>query len=194
MKNIGILLFNDIELLDFAGPFEVFSVTGELSGYTLCRTFTVEENGSKVKTVNGLQVIPDYSFADCPHIDILIVPGGVGTRDLIRKENIIQWVLKKHEKSEITFSVCSGSRILGKAGLLDGIEYTTHHEVMEEMLSIAPDGILNRDKRFTDPGKILTSAGISAGIDLSLYIVERLFGPDAMKKTKAYMEYGEWNS
>ncbi len=193
-KNVGILIFNNIELLDFAGPFEVFSVTGELSGYTLCRTFTVEEYGETITTVNGLRVIPDFHFNNSPEIDILVIPGGAGSRDASERESVIKWVLQRNERSGITFSVCSGSRILGRAGLLDNIEYTTHHEVADEMTGIAPRGILVRGRRFTESGKIMTSAGISAGIDLSLYIVEKLWGNDIMEKTKIYMEYGDWNS
>ena len=192
MKNAGILVFNNIELLDFAGPYEVFSVTGELSGNKLCRTFIVEEHGEIVKSVNGLKVIPDYSFADSPDIDILIIPGGAGSKEIMENESIINWVLLKNEKSEVTYSVCSGSRILGRAGLLDNIEYTTHHEVIDDMLKIAPKGLLRENMRFTGSGKIFSSAGISAGIDLSLHIVERLFGRDIMERTKAYMEYGDW--
>lgn len=194
IKNVGILIFDKIELLDFAGPFEVFSVTGELSGYTLCRTFTVEEHGETITTVNGLRVIPDFSFSNSPDIDILVIPGGSGSRDSAARESVIKWVSVCNERSEITFSVCSGSRILGRAGLLDNIEYTTHHEVADEMTGIAPRGILVTGKRFIGSGKIFTSAGISAGIDLSLYIVEKIFGKETMKKTKAYMEYGDWTN
>jgi len=192
MKNIGILLFNDIELLDFAGPYEVFSVSNELNDYTLCKTFTVEEHGKAIRSVNGLKVIPDYSFSDCPGIDVLIIPGGAGTKQLLNNESVLNWIIQRSELSEITFSVCSGSRLLGKAGLLDNREYITHHEVIEDMASIAPTAKVSKNKRFVDNGKILTSAGISAGIDLSLYIVGKIFGKPAMEKTGKYMEYGEW--
>lgn len=192
MKNIGILIFNDIELLDFAGPYEVFSVTDELNDYTLCKTFTVEENSKTIRSVNGLKVIPDYSFSDCPDIDILIIPGGAGTKQLLNNESVLDWILQKSKLSEITFSVCSGSRLLGKTGLLDNREYITHHEVIEDMAAIAPAAILSENRRFVDNGKLLTSAGISAGIDLSLYLVEKIFGKQVMEKTKRYMEYGDW--
>jgi transcriptional regulator GlxA family with amidase domain len=194
MKNIGILIFDDIELLDFAGPFEVFSVTDELNNYNLCKTFTISEYKSTVKSVNGLQIIPDYSFVDCPKIDILIIPGGVGTKLLLEKKEVLKWIKEKYDESEITFSVCSGSRLLGKIGLLDNIEYITHHDVIEDMLKIAPQGKLNKEKRFVDSGKLLTSAGISAGIDLSLYIVEKIFGKENREKTQKYMEYGDWKN
>ncbi|HNX22575.1 MAG TPA: DJ-1/PfpI family protein [Spirochaetota bacterium] len=194
MKNTGILIFDDIELLDFAGPYEVFSVTNELNDYSLCRTFTVEENGKVIRSVNGLKVIPDYSFADCPDIDILIIPGGVGTKKLLERDQVLKWILQRSESSEITFSVCSGSRLLGKIGLLDNLEYITHHDVIKDMPEIAPMAIAAENKRFVDCGKILTSAGISAGIDLSLYVVEKIFGNTTMRKTRTYMEYGDWEN
>ena len=192
MKNIGILIFNDIELLDFAGPYEVFSVTNELNNNNLCKTFTIEEQNRTIDSVNGLKIISDYSFKNCPKIDILVIPGGVGTKALLEQEEVLKWVLDRYDESEITFSVCSGTRILGKIGLLDGIKYTTHHEVMEDMNQIAPKAIIVSGKRFIDNGKLLTSAGISAGIDLSLYLVEKIFGKEIREKTQAYMEYGNW--
>jgi transcriptional regulator GlxA family with amidase domain len=175
MKNIGILVFNDIELLDFAGPYEVFSVTDELNDHSLCKCFTIEESGKIIRSVNGLKIVPDYSFLNCPNIDILIIPGGIGTKELLEDDSVLKWISQRSELSEITFSVCSGSRLLGKIGLLDNLEYITHHEVIEDMISIAPTAILSKNKRFVDNGKIMTSAGISAGIDLSLYLVEKIF-------------------
>lgn len=190
MKNAGIFIFDDIELMDFAGPFEVFSVANELEKYTLCNTFTFAENKDPVTSVNGLKVIPDYSFENCPGIDILIIPGGVGTVKLLDNNTVLDFILSAHRKSEITFSVCSGARILAKLGLLDGLSYTTHHEVFDDILSLAPRGIPVRDVRFIDHGKIMTSAGISAGIDLSLHVIEKLFGESCVVRTRSYMEYG----
>ncbi len=189
IKKVGILLFEDVELLDFAGPYEVFSVTNELNDFRLFETFTVSEKGEVIKTVNGLRVISDYSVNDCPPIDILIIPGGVGARKVLNNLKLLNWVKASFDKSEITFSVCSGAMITGKTGLLDNIGYTTHHEVFDDMAEIAPGAILTGDKRFVDNGKIMSSAGISAGIDLSLYIVEKLHGKAVMEKTASYLEY-----
>lgn len=194
MRNVGILVFDDIELLDFAGPFEVFSVTNELNDYKLCNTFTISENGDSVKSVNGLKIIPDYSFGNCPDINVLVIPGGVGTKALLNNQRVLDWVYDKYQKSEITFSVCSGARVLGKTGLLDNIEFATHHEVADDVVKIAPKAVLKDEIRFVDAGKIMTSAGITAGIDLSLYIVEKLFGKSKRVDTVKYMEYGDWKS
>lgn len=194
MYNVGIFLFNDIELLDFAGPYEVFSVTSELNNYQLFRVFTITQDGLGIKSVNGLRVEPDYNFENHPPIDILVVPGGVGTKAEMGKEVVMNWLKQNYEASRLTMSVCSGARLLGKLGLLDNLKATTHHEVMADLKEIAPRAIIKEDKRFIDNGKLMTSAGISAGIDLSLYVVEKLYGLDIRKKTMVYMEYGDWES
>ncbi len=192
MLNVGIFLFSNVELLDFAGPYEVFSVTSELNDYRLFKVFTVTEDGNEIKSVNGLKVVPDFSFDNHPPIDILVIPGGVGTRSEMNKPAVLEWVRRNYQTSQYTFSVCSGARILGKLGLLDNQESVTHHEVIPELREIAPLAIMKGEKRFTDNGKILTSAGISAGIDLSLDRVEKLHGLEVRNKTMVYMEYGEW--
>lgn len=192
MKNTGIFLFDDVELLDFAGPYEVFTAVNEVSGEDMCRVYTFSETGKMVKTINGLQVVSDYSLQNCPQPDILIIPGGNGTRDLIHNSTLIQWIKDSALKSEIVFSVCSGARLLARAGLLDGLEFTTHHLVYDDVSKLAPTAILKKGKRFTDNGKILTAGGITAGIDLSLHIVKKLFGVETEKSVRTYMEYGDW--
>lgn len=192
MYNVGIFLFNDIELLDFAGPYEVFSVTSELNDYKLFKVFTVSEGGAGIRSVNGLKATPDYSFDNHPPIDILVVPGGVGTKAEIVKKPVLDWVSRACESSRITMSVCSGARILGALGLLDGLQSVTHHEVIEHLAQIAPKTIIRPDERFIDNGKIMTSGGISAGIDLSLHVVGKLYNKAIAAKTIKYMEYGDW--
>jgi transcriptional regulator GlxA family with amidase domain len=192
MLNVGVFLFNNVELLDFAGPYEVFSVTSELNDYQLFTTFTITPYGDEIKTVNGLKVIPDYSFDNHPAMDILIIPGGVGTKEAMNKPAVLEWLQRNYETAKITFSVCSGARLLGKLGLLDNLESITHHEVIPHLQEIAPQTIINRAQRFVDNGKVMTSAGISAGIDLSLYVVEKLCGIEVKNKTMVYMEYGDW--
>jgi len=192
LKRVGIFLFNDIELMDFAGPYEVFSVAGEIEDDQLFSVFTITADGGEIRSVNGLRVVPDYAFSNHPPIDILIVPGGNGTRVEMENEQVINWLKARNETSEITMSVCSGTRLLGKAGLLDNLKIVTHHEVIPDMQTIAPLAVIEKQARFTDNGKIVTSAGIAAGIDLSLYVVAKLYGKAVADKTAVYMEYGNW--
>lgn len=194
MNNVGIFLFNDIELLDFAGPYEVFSVTSELNDYQLFNVFTISSDGAEIKSVNGLRVLPDYTFDNHPPIDILVIPGGVGSRAEVNKQEVLTWINNTCRDAKITMSVCSGARILGVLGFLDGLEAVTHHSVIEPLAKIAPNAIITPGKRFTDNGKILTAGGISAGIDLSLHIVKKLHGGETVNKTIKYMEYGDWRS
>jgi len=194
MYNVGIWLFNHTELLDFAGPFEIFSLTSELNDNELFNVFTVSQYGAVIKTVNGLKIAPDYSFGDHPAIDILIIPGGIGTTTEMNNQEALDWILENHTTALITMSVCSGARLLGKLGLLDGLEATTHHQVIRHLQEIAPQAIIRADKRFVDTGKIMTSGGISAGMDLSLYVVAKLYGEPIARKTMEYLEYGDWQA
>lgn len=189
MRTIGILLFDDVELLDFAGPYEVFSVANELNDLRLFNIFTISETGLAIRSVHGMKVLPDYSIHNCPSIDILVIPGGEGSRKVIGNEGLMEWIQATVEKTEISFSVCSGARVLAKLGLLENKAFTTHHLVVEDVLSLSRGGKANPGKRFVDNGRIMTSAGISAGIDLALYVVEKLHGRLVKENTSAYMEY-----
>ncbi|ELR69152.1 Transcriptional regulator, AraC family protein [Fulvivirga imtechensis AK7] len=188
-KNVGIFIFDDAEVLDFAGPFEVFSVTSELNSYELFNVFTISSSKEPVKAVNGLSVNPDYDFTHHPQIDILIISGGGGTRRLIKNREILNWIFPIIENAEYTLSICSGARILGELGLLDNKPYCTHHEVYDHMKEIAPTGIPHPELRYIQTERIFTSGGISAGIDLSFHVIEQLLGDDVANKTAAYMEY-----
>ena len=194
MRNVGIWIFDNMELLDFAGPYEVFSIRIDEEEEPLFNVFTISWNGEPVTTVNGLKVLPDHSFLDHPSVDILVLPGGRGTRKEVDNEIVLNWVSTCYKESEITMSVCTGSFIPGRLGLLDGLECTTHHSVMDLFRQIAPKAEIVRGRRFVDNGKILTAAGVSAGIDLSLYVVARLHGQDEADRRAVYMEYGNWES
>ena len=187
--NVGIFLFKDIETLDFAGPFEVFSVASELNGFEPFNVFTIAKTKYPIQTVHGLSVNPTYAFGNHPEIDILIVPGGVGTRKVVKDIETMNWVRKNQNSAQLTLTVCTGAMVLGMLGLLDGKEYTTHHLLFDEMANFAPNGHLIKGQRFVESGKIFTSAGISAGIDLSLHIVAKLFGNKVAEQTAKYMEY-----
>ncbi len=190
-RNLAILIFDDVEVLDFAGPFEVFAVTSELNNYEPFNVFLVAETQRTFKAVNGLQVVPNYEISNCPNPDILVVPGGVGTRTQMNNQRLITWIQQVSDRAELVMSICTGARLLAKAGLLDGLEITTHHEAYDELRQIVPTAIVNERKRYIDQGKILTTGGISAGIDGSLYVVDKLLGREIARKTAIYMEY-DW--
>jgi transcriptional regulator GlxA family with amidase domain len=188
-RTVAILLFDDVEVLDFAGPFEVFAVTDELSDHQLFRVVTVAQEKRAIRARNGLSVNPDHAFADCPRPDLLVVPGGFGTRALLKNQTVIDWIQSINATAEIVASVCTGSIVLGCAGLLDGLKATTHHECFALLRELAPRATVVEDERFVDTGRILTAGGISAGIDLSLHLVTRLHGAAIAQKTACYMEY-----
>lgn len=187
--NTAILVFDDVEVLDFAGPFEVFSVTNELSGYSLLNVFTVARSKAPVTARNGLSINPDHSIAIVPQPDILIIPGGSGTRPLLEQSDILSWITHTARYADKVLSVCTGALLLAKAGLLEGMKATTHNSAFEALAEMAPNTEIIGDARFVDNGKVITSAGISAGIDMSLYVVELLFGAEVAQNTAAYMEY-----
>ncbi len=188
-RNVGILIFDNAEVLDFAGPFEVFSVTSELNNFELFNVFTVAENRNPISAVNGLSVNPKYDYKNSPHIDILIIAGGFGVRKQVQNKNTLNWIRSMHQQTEYTISICSGAMLLGTLGLLDYKPYCTHHEVYEDIIEMVPTGIPQKDKRFFGVDKMYTSGGISAGIDLSFHIVEKIHGAQIAQKTARYMEY-----
>jgi transcriptional regulator GlxA family with amidase domain len=191
VRNLAILLFDDVEILDFCGPFEVFSVTNEINDNIQLNIFTIAEHDSPILTRNGLSVNPKYTIRNSPEPQILLVPGGQGSRKEMNNPLIISWLIKNFQKLELLLSVCTGSIILAKAGLLDGLVATTHHNVIDLLKEVAPNTEIIPSKRFIDNGKVIVSAGISAGIDMSLYVVSKLFGEDIARKTATYMEY-DW--
>jgi transcriptional regulator GlxA family with amidase domain len=189
-RNVGIFIFNDAEVLDFAGPFEVFSVTSQINNHEPFNVFTVSKTTETISAVNGLKVVPDFSIDEHPPIDILIISGGQGTRKLLNNAEVVNWVKKIHSTNELTLGICSASRIIGKAGMIDGKNFCTHHEVYDHMEEIAPLAIPQKERRFIQSSeKLYTSGGISAGIDLSFHIVEKLLGKEVAIRTARYMEY-----
>ena len=188
-KNVAILIFDDVELLDFAGPFEVFSLTDELCNHEPFHTFTVAESPGSVRARNGLKVVPDFTLENCPPPHVLVVPGGSGTRPLLKKPALLEWIQTKARTAELVMSVCTGALVLAKAGLLDGLRITTHHTALDLLRELAPTANVDPSQRFHDNGKIITAAGISAGLDSSLHVVARLLDPAAADATARQMEY-----
>ena len=193
-KQVGILLFENIEVLDFCGPFEVFSVTRlneekrreELSPFNV---FLVAETKKPVVATGGMKVLPDYDLDDCPRLDVLVVPGGWGTRKEINNERLLKWVADRSRQVETLTSVCTGALLLGKAGLLDGKRATTHWRSLDWMQELFPKTTVERQLHFVEEGTLFTSAGISAGIDMSLKVVARYFGEAIARATAKHMEY-----
>lgn len=192
-RTVAILLFDDVEVLDFAGPFEVFSVTDELADYQLFHVQTVALAPESVRARNGLRVVPDHTLETAPAPDILIVPGGSGSGTMLDRPAVLEWIQHQAPRAELVASVCTGARLLARAGLLDGRSVTTHYENLAELAALAPAATVIADRRFIDHGRVATSAGISAGIDLSLHLVARLHGRATAEKTARYMEY-QWRN
>ena len=172
-RNVAIFIFDGIEVLDFCGPFEVFSVARKDGAFNV---FTVAEEARPIHTRGGMQVIPAYTWEDMPNPDIFVVPGGKGAELLVDHAATISWVSQTAQHSDIVLSVCTGALLLGKAGLLDGLQATTHHACLDMLRACAPDTIVVSTQRYVDNGKIVTSAGVSAGIDASLHVVESIIG------------------
>ncbi len=188
-RKLAILLFNDAEVLDFCGPFEVFSVASRQTDPPAFDVFTVAEKMDAIIARNGLSVNRNHSLADCPKPDVFLVPGGMGTRKEINNGPLIEWIKRTADGAELVLSVCTGALLLGKAGLLDGLDATTHHVAFDRLREIVPRTTVHEDRRFVDNGKVITSAGIAAGIDMSLHVVGRLLGADAAAETARHMEY-----
>lgn len=189
MINVGIFLFNEVEVLDFAGPFEVFSIT-EKDNRKLFKVTTVSEQGELVHARNGLKIQPDVSFDSDLNFDILIIPGGYGAEEIeIKNKKVIDWIKTQSARVNILASVCTGAFLLAEAGLLNNKKATTHWMDLPRLENDYPRIKVIRDARFVDEGNIITSGGISSGINMSFHIIERLFGAEVVKNTAKRMEY-----
>jgi transcriptional regulator GlxA family with amidase domain len=186
---VGILLFEDVEVLDVAGPYEVFSVAGRRQGLEPFDVRLLAKEAAPVSARNGFIMTPHVALRDAPALDLLLVPGGLGTRTVQHDSELVAAVRDRAATAELVLSVCTGALVLGRAGLLDGLEATTHHSAFDELREAAPLARLRPEARYTDNGRVLTSAGIAAGIDLALHVVERLLGRDVAEEASRYMEF-----
>lgn len=195
---VGIYLFDDIEVLDFAGPFEIFSTASRVKARLVPDTpkpfevFTIADTIRTISARGGLLVEPHFDITSHPHIDILIIPGGV-IKSEIKREIIIEWIARTASTSTITASVCTGSFLLGQAGLLNGMDATTHWEDLGDLRSMFPDINVLTETRWVDNGHVVTSAGISAGMDMCLHLVARLESEDLAIRTARQMDY-QWQN
>ncbi|WP_411345139.1 DJ-1/PfpI family protein [Paenibacillus sp. WLX1005] len=191
---VGLFLFHEVEVLDFAGPFEVFSIAETEPGVKGFKVNTVSADGQMITARNGLQVQPEHSFDSLPAIDLLIIPGGYGAEELeIRKPDVLQWIKTYASAGVQIASVCTGALLLAEAGLLDGLKATTHWMDLKRLEQDYPAVDVQSDVKFVDQGWIITSGGISAGIHMSLHLVGRYLGTDAANTTAKRMEY-DWQA
>ncbi|AUX45027.1 AraC family transcriptional regulator [Sorangium cellulosum] len=196
MTTVGIYIFDDAEVLDVAGPYEVFTTASRMherdnpAADPLFSVFMVGRARSPVRARAGLIFTPDHQLSDAPPIDVLIIPGGVVAAELERAD-VIDWIARSAPKARITASVCTGAFLLAKAGLLDGKTATTHWEDIDDLQRSFPSVKVVGDVRWVDEGSIVTSGGISAGIDMSLHLVERLETSELARRTARQMDF-DW--
>jgi transcriptional regulator GlxA family with amidase domain len=194
-RNVGILIFPDVEILDFCGPFEVFA-SATLPAQTeggaetrLFKVFTVAERPEIITCRGGLLVQPNHTLEDHPPLDLVVVPGGYGTEREQENPVVLDWIARQRGTGALTTSVCTGAFLLGAAGLLHGLRATTHWSTIDGLRTHLPTTDVLADARVVDEGEIITSAGVSAGIDMALHVVRRLHGDEAARRTARDMEY-----
>lgn len=187
MRNIAIVLFDDAEELDWAGPWEVFTMLRAIVEDSV-NVYTVSERGGEVRCAKGLRVLADHSFATCPAADVVVIPGGQGTRREVSNPAMLDFVKRADAATEVTTSVCTGSFVLQAAGLLDGKRATTHWGSIERLRALPGVQVVD-GARYVDEGHVVTASGVSAGIDMSLYLVGRLWSPQTARDVQKAMEY-----
>jgi putative intracellular protease/amidase/ketosteroid isomerase-like protein len=183
--NVAIVIYNQMELLDFAGPAETFQAAGQ--GWTY-NVFTVAETVEPIISQRFVTITPQFTIANCPPPDLVVIPGG--NSSVVRKsQKMMDWVKAVSREAQCTFTVCTGAFVLAQAGLLDGLEATTHHSALATLRRDYPKIKVRSDRRVVDNGNIVTAAGVSAGIDGALHIVARMRGQAVARRTAEYMEY-----
>lgn len=193
-RRVGIYIYPEAEVLDFSGPYEVFSTASRVAGRRTpaapppFEVMLIAESPGLVRARAGYEVRAHCAIDAHPPLDVLVVAGGVASAELA-KPHVIDWIARTAAGSELTASVCTGAFLLGKAGLLESREATTHWEDVDELIAMLPTTTVLRDAPWVDSGTIVTSAGISAGIDMSLHLVERLVGRDLAEATARQMDY-----
>ncbi|HKD74398.1 MAG TPA: DJ-1/PfpI family protein [Ktedonobacterales bacterium] len=191
---IGIFVYPDVEELDFVGPFEVFKSAAYFEAMArnadqnAWQVFTVAETEGLVTTSGGLQIQPNYTFQNHPAIDLILIPGG-DVRAIQESASVHIWLEQVTQHTRLNTSVCTGAALLGKLGLLDGHRATTHWSSLDRLAERFPKTQVQHNVRWVDEGTLITSAGVSAGIDMSLHLVERLLGRETAEKVARYMEY-----
>jgi transcriptional regulator GlxA family with amidase domain len=186
-RTLGVLLFQDFEMLDAAGPMELW---GNLRKDV--KMVTVARRKGDVRSAQGVRVAADFGFEDCPKLDLILVPGGAGAFKALKEADTLEWIRARAAQAEITMSVCNGASILAAAGLLDGRPATTNKTWWEQSIAPGPAAKWVRHARWVDDGNVVTSSGVSAGMDMSLHLIERLFGAKKAERIANEVEY-EWH-
>ncbi len=189
MRTIGILLFDGVEELDAVGPYEVLAYWARHYPDDGWAVSCLSEDGGPVTGAKGLVLGAHLSIADVPPLDVLVHPGGQGTRPLLRRPEHLAWVRRQRESVPLMTSVCTGSLVFAAAGLLQGRPATTYWSCFDELLALDPSIQARPDERWVDDGDVVTSAGVSAGIDMSLHLVARLAGPDRARDVRRGIQY-----
>jgi transcriptional regulator GlxA family with amidase domain len=189
---VGVLLFDGVEVLDFAGPYEVFSGTAGPDGQPYVTVVTIGPT-EEVTAQGGLRIRPTHLLTDCPPLDALIVPGGPGAdvATPVQSDHLIPFLRERAAVTPLTASVCTGAFLLGRAGLLDGLRVTTNHHALDALAAEIPAAHVEGGK-LIDTGRVVTAAGVSSGIDLALHLMERWFGREARHRAVDGLE-GPWS-
>jgi len=187
--DIGVFLFDGAEELDWAGPWEVLAAWAQRWPDDGAAVLTVAREDAPVACAKGLRVLPDHSWRSAPPLDVLLVPGGHGTRALLEDDDALAWTRACSARARLVASVCTGSLVLAAAGLLRGRPAATHWSAFDLLLELDPTIEARRDDRFVDDGDIVTAAGVSAGIDMALHLVARLHSVERAREVRRYIQY-----
>jgi len=188
-RTLGVVLFEGFELLDVFGPLEAW---GMLANMGQCKITTVAERSGAVTSAQGPKAIAEFGFSDCPHLDLILIPGGIGTRKEISNQALLEWLKARAEKAEVVTTVCTGTAILAHTGLLDGRRATTNKRAFKWVAEQSAKVNWIREARWVEDGKFATSSGVSAGIDMALAVMARLYSAETAEKIAIAMEY-EWH-
>ena len=189
LRTVGILLFDGVEELDAVGPWEVLSYWTRRSPEDGYQVVTLSQRGGPVVCAKGLTIEAGHSYDDVPDLDVLVYPGGRGTRRHVEDQVQLEWVRAQRERVPLMTSVCTGSLVYAAAGLLHGRPATTHWAALDLLVELDPTVELRPDDRFVDDGDVITAAGVSAGIDMALHMVARLAGPDRAREVRRGIQY-----
>ncbi|SPE56173.1 Isonitrile hydratase [Streptomyces netropsis] len=187
MTTYGLLIFEGVEELDFTGPWEVFTASSMLRGHTDTAVLIAERPGP-VRCNKGMRVLPDHTFDDHPPLDVLLVPGGNGTRHQVDNPALIEWITETSDGASWITGVCTGALLLHEAGPARGRRVATHH-AFEDALESRGDVTVVRDARYVVDGTLITSQGVSAGIDMALWLIGRIHGRDHARAVRRYIQY-----